>query len=125
MTQLDTKKITSNNDFHTWASCDGIEDIILPLHDIINRMIATEKLPDLWKKALVSQISRVGTTAEHKHYSRVSLLYHLGKHSEQVVINKMRTAIGDVIQTHHAYEHEVSTTNALNHYVWLSRFVIT
>ena len=110
-------------------SLHGLPVIVLKtlpsLHDIINRMIATGKLPDLWKKALVSQISRVGTTAEHKHYWRVSLLYHLGKLSEQVVINKMRTAIGDAIQTQYAYEHEVSTTDVLHHYVWLSRFVIT
>ena len=37
--QLDTSKATSGEDFPTWLSKEGKEDICIPLHDIINCML--------------------------------------------------------------------------------------
>ena len=118
MKQLDVTKSTSSDDFPTWVSYECLEDIALPFHDIVNCMIKTGQYPDRWKRAQVSPLPKVSTPTEYKHYRPISLLYHLGKISEQVIINKMRSTIDDVISPNqYAYKPGVSATDALLQYV--------
>ena len=46
---LDTSKATSQEDFPTWLSKEGKEDICMPFHDIINCMLVSGKFPDFYK----------------------------------------------------------------------------
>ena len=52
--QLDTSKATSQEDFPTWLSKDGEEDICVPMQDIINTMLTTGQYPDHWKQAQIT-----------------------------------------------------------------------
>ena len=46
---LDTSKATSQEDFPTWLSKEGKEDICVPFQDIINCMLVSGKFPDFYK----------------------------------------------------------------------------
>ena len=54
MRKIDPSKSTSTDDFPTWLSKDCIEDVCIPLHNIINCMLTTGEYPYCWKKAQVT-----------------------------------------------------------------------
>ena len=39
--KLDTSKATSNEDFPSWVSKSGCEDMCIPMHNILNCMLST------------------------------------------------------------------------------------
>ena len=55
----DTTKVTSADDFPTWVSKEGKEDVCIPLHDVINSMFIEGRYPDLWKQAQITPIPKV------------------------------------------------------------------
>ena len=86
--KLDPSKATSTEDFPVWISKDGCEDICIPLHNIINTMLADCEYPDLWKRAQITPAPKVRQPNMLKDFRPISLLFHLGKVAEQVIVNK-------------------------------------
>ena len=118
MRKLDPSKCTSTDDFPTWLSKDCIEDVCIPMHNIINCMLTSGEYPDRWKRAQVTPTPKCSSPSEFKHYRPISLLYHLGKVAEQAIIEKLRYTIDKVIKPNqYAYQPKVSTTDALLQYV--------
>ena len=114
MRKLDKSKATSNEDFPTWISKEGIEDLVTPLHNIINCALDTNSFPDIWKKAQVVPIPKNKTPSTYKDYRPISLLFHLGKLLEQVIISKMKSHLAEVINSNqYAYQQRLSTTDAI------------
>lgn len=60
-------------------------------------MLMTGQFPDKWEKAQVIPITTGDSPSEYKHYRPIALLYHLGKLSEQVIVDKMCHTINAVI----------------------------
>ena len=118
MSKLDPSKSTSSEDYPTWVSKDCIEDICIPLHSILNTMLSSGEYPNMWKMSQITPIQKCSSPSEFKHYRPISLLFHLGKLAEQVIINKMRHTIDTVISpTQFAYQPNLKTTDALLKYV--------
>ena len=116
--KLDTTKSTSSEDFPTWLSKECCEDICIPIHDIINCMLSTGRYPTLWKRAQVAPQPKIKNPSEYKHYRPISLLFHLGKLAESVIIDKMRSKIELIIKPdQYAYRPKLSTTDALLQYL--------
>ena len=114
MNKLDVGKSTSSEDFPTWVSLEGIEDVCLPLNNIINSMLSTSEFPSKWKRAQIRPILKVACPSKYKDYRPVSILFHLGKLSEEVIINKMRSKLEDVIEpAQFAYQPHIGTVDAL------------
>ena len=86
----------------------------IPLHDVLNCMLSTCAYPDKWKRAQVTPVPKHKSPAEYKDYRPISLLFHLGKIAEQVIINKMQTKVDELVNpSQYAYQPAVSTTDAL------------
>ena len=77
----------------------GKEDYVLciPLHDIFNCILSTGKYPDLWKMSQIVPIPKVSQPSVCKDFRPISLLFHLGKLAEQVVINKLKGVLSDAV----------------------------
>lgn len=78
----------SEEDYPTWVYLEGKEDICMPPCDIIKCMRANEVCAD--------QPHFGSIVPCYKDYDPLSLLRHLGKLSEEVMINKLRTRLGKV-----------------------------
>ena len=116
--KLDKTKTTSSEDYPTWLSVECVEDICIPVHHIINCMLTTAEYPDLWKRAQISPIPKCSSPAEFKHFRPISLLFHIGKLAEEVIVRKMRSKLDEVIKpSQYAYRPGISTTDALLQYV--------
>ena len=114
LSTLDPAKATSSDDFPTWVSKEGREDLCIPIHDIINTMLADGEYPDLWKQAQIVPIPKTKQPDQCKDFRPISLLYHLGKIAEQAVVNKLRGPLKDVIASNqYAYRPKLSTTDAI------------
>ena len=112
--KLDPSKATSTEDFPVWISKDGCEDICIPLHNIINTMLADCEYPDLWKRAQITPAPKVRQPNMLKDFRPISLLFHLGKVAEQVIVNKLRNPLADVIASNqYAYRPKLGTTDAI------------
>ena len=111
---LDTTKATSAADFPAWVSKLGKEDICIPLHNIFNCILSTGDFPDFWKMAQIVPLPKVSHPTVYKDFRPISLLFHLGKLAEQVVINKLKGVLCDVIANNqYAYRSKVGTTDAI------------
>ena len=114
LSKLDRTKACNSLDFPTWISIDGREDICIPVQHIINTMLDTGLFPDLWKKAEVKPLPKVKTPKQYKDYRPISLLFHLGKLAEQIIINKLRGKLADIIEPKQfAYQQKIGTVDAL------------
>ena len=72
----------------------------------------------MWKRAQVVPIPKFKTPAEFEHYRQISLLFHMGKLAEQVIIHKLKSKIAEIIKpAQYAYRPNVSTTDALLQYI--------
>lgn len=49
--RLNTSTAAPPRDFPTWVSLHAMEDICLPLHNIINAMVTTREFLNTWKQA--------------------------------------------------------------------------
>ena len=78
MYKLDVEKSTSSEDFQTWISVEGEEDVCLPLNNILNLMQSTSEIPVKCKRAQIRPIHRVACPTKHKDYQPVSIFFHLG-----------------------------------------------
>ena len=116
--QLDTSKSTSTEDFPTWVTKLTVEDICIPITDIINCMLSTSTYPDKWKSAQVVPVPKTSQPTHCKVYRPISLLYRLGKLSEQVIVNKIKPRLDEIIDMNqYAYRTSLGTTDAMLHFV--------
>jgi hypothetical protein len=72
------------------------------------------EFPRKWKRAQIKPIPKIFAPTQMKDYRPISLLFHLGKLSEEVIINKMKikqTEIVDINQ--YAYKPNIGTVDAL------------
>ena len=112
--RLDTSKATCNQDFPTWVSLDAMEDICLPLHNIINAMLTSTEFPNKWKQAHITPIPMISMPSQYKHFRPISLHYHLGKLAEDVVINKLKYKLTEIVDVNQfAYQSKIGTVDAV------------
>jgi hypothetical protein len=118
LSKLNTTKATSDEDFPTWISLDGREDMCIPLHDIINCMLVHREFPNKWKRAQICPIPKIAHPTRYKEYRPIALLFHLGKLAEDIIIQKMRGTLNRIIEpSQYAYQPGIGTTDALLDYV--------
>jgi hypothetical protein len=111
---IDTTKSTSKQDFPAWVTKYGSSDLCQPVCHIFNTMLKTKKFPSLWKSADILPIPKVKSPTGLKDFRPISLLFHIGKLAEQVVINKMKSKLDSVIySSQFGYRPGVGTTDAL------------
>ena len=111
---LDTSKATSQEDFPTWLSKEGKEDICVPFQDIINCMLVSGKFPDFYKRAQISPLPKVSQPKVNNDFRPISLLFHLGKLCEQVLVNKLKRCIQNSISSNQvAYRPKTGSTDAI------------
>jgi hypothetical protein len=111
---IDPSKATSKQDFPSWVSKYGSSDLCVPVCHIFNTMLRTKRYPKLWKNADILPIPKVKSPSALKDFRPISLLFHIGKLAEQVIIDKMRGTLDSVIHDNQfGYRSGVSTTDAL------------
>jgi hypothetical protein len=77
-------------------------------------MLASAEHPDRWKRAQINPIPKISCPTKNKDYRPISLLCHLGKFCEEVIINKLRTQLDKVIDpSQFAYQPNIGTVDAL------------
>ena len=114
LSKLDPTKATNTEDFPTWVSKEGREDICIPMHNIINKMLADGEYPDFWKQSQVKPLPKTKQPAQLKDYRPISLLFHLGKVAEQAIVNKLKGPLKDVFASNqYAYRPKLGTTDAI------------
>ena len=112
--RLDTSKATSMEDFPTWVSSEGHEDICLPLLDILNTMLSINEFPNLWKRAQIKPSPKVSMPTQYKDFRPISLLFHLGKVAEDVIITKLKGKLAEIVdRSQFAYQPKLGTVDAL------------
>ena len=112
--QLDVTKATSHEDYPTWLSKEGREDICVPVHDIINSMLQSGQYPDFYKRAQITPLPKVSHPKLYKDFRPVSLLFHIGKLCEQVIVNKLKSSVQTAISSSQfAYRPKLGTTDAI------------
>jgi len=111
---LDTSKATSLEDYPAWVSKEGMEDVCVPLQDIINTMLSTLEFPNKWKRAQITPIPKVTKPSQYKDFRPISLLFHLGKLSEDIIISKMKSTLSEIVDVNQfAYQPKLGTIDAL------------
>ena len=112
--RLNTTKATSTEDFPTWVSYEGLEDICIPLQSIINSMLTSSEFPDKWKRSQIKPSQKISMPSQYKDFRPISLLFHLGKLAEDIIINKMRNTLSNIIDpSQFAYQKKIGTVDAL------------
>ena len=71
----------------------------IPVHDILNCMFLTGEYPDFWKRAQITPIPKVANPKLYKDFRPISLLHHLGKLCEQVIIDKLKHSLEIFIES--------------------------
>ena len=90
------------------------EDLCIPLQHIIDTMLDSGEFPDYWKQAEVRPLPKSTKPSQYKDYRPISLLFHLGKLAEQVIIDQMRGKLSEIIKPdQYAYQSKIGTVDAL------------
>jgi hypothetical protein len=77
-------------------------------------MLTTGQYPNFWKQAEVVPVPKTPQPMLCKDYRPISLLFHLGKLAEQVLINKIRKSLNSSLMPHqYAYLPNLGTTDAI------------
>ena len=121
--KLDTSKSTNSEDFPTWVSRSAIEDICIPVTDIINCMLRSNLYPHMWKRAEIKPLKKTKNPTTPSEYRPISLLFHIGKVAEEVILRKLKSEIGQKLEScQYAYQQKKSTNDALLHVIhdWCS-----
>jgi len=98
---------------------DAAETIAPIISNIINKSIATNKVPKTWKTAVILPIyKKVGNKTDPHNYRPISILPVLSKVMEKVVSTQLNTHLESykILQnTQFGFRNGASTNNALNH----------
>ena len=112
--KLDPTKATSSDDFPTWISQELKEDMCIPVHDIVNSILKTGHYPQFWKIAQIRPLNKVPSPKQLKDFRPISLLFHLGKLVEDVILKELKQQIShNICDNQFAYQQKLSTTDAL------------
>ena len=112
--RINTKKATHGDDFPAWISKSCAEDMTIPVTNIINTVLETRCFPTRWKEALVKPLPKVSAPQVHKDYRPISLLHHLSKITEGMLMRRYRSAVLPKLnENQYAYQKGKSTTDAL------------
>ena len=77
-------------------------------------MLTSSKYPDHWKRSQKTAIPKVPTPKLYKDFRPISLLFHMGKLCEQVIVNKLKDSIQTIISsTQYAHRPKLGTTDAI------------
>ena len=117
--RLDFTKATSTEYYSTWISLEGRGvNICIPLLDIINTMLLTGEYPHMWNRAEVTPLSKITSPHMYKHYRPISLLFHLGKLAEGVIIFKVTDTLTRIIEpNNYAYQSNICNTDVILHFL--------
>ena len=118
MRNLDVTKSTNSDDFPPWISKAACEDLCVPVTNILNCMLRTNKYPEIWKQAEIRPIKKIKNPSCPGDYRPISLLHHLGKIAEQVILQRLKSGLGFKLNNNqYAYQQKRSTTDALLHII--------
>ena len=111
---INTSKCTNSDDWPAWVSKASHEDLCIPVADIFNCMLATNHYPNVWKSAEIRPLKKVKNPETPKDYRPISLLHHLGKLGESVILQRLKMKIEAKLRKNQfAYQQSLSTTDAL------------
>lgn len=114
LSKIDCSKACTSKDFPSWVSKECREDLCIPIQHIVNTMPSTGEFPNLWKQAEVTPLPKTAKPTSYKDFRPISLLYHLSKVAEQVIINKLKPGLNDIIKSdQYAYQPKIGTVDAL------------
>lgn len=114
--KLKLNKATSTLDYPIWVSKYGCADLCVPICHIFNTMLSLRKFPNFWKQADVFPVPKTTSPEFLKDFRPISLLFHVGKLAEEIIISKMQNIIATKITNNqYGYKRGVSTTDALLH----------
>ena len=113
---INTSKANSDEDYPSWLTKNNSHLLCTPIHHIMATMLDESKFPDLWKKAQVNPIPKNKNSTSFKDFRPISLLFHLGKVAEKIILSRMRQRM-DTFHNQFAYTPGLGTTDALVKFV--------
>lgn len=112
--KIKANKATHSNDYPSWITRMCADDVCEPIMDIINTILRDNEFPQKWKSAVIKPLPKTTTPTECKDFRPISLLYHLSKVTETIIMKRYRANIeGKLHQNQFAYTKGLSTTDAL------------
>jgi hypothetical protein len=110
----DTSKVTHSQDFPSWITKECVEDICVPVTEIINSMLEQRQYPARYKTAEVRPLKKVTTPNSFKDYRPISLLWRLGKIMEKAMMSIYKPVVLPALKTNQfAYLPSLGTVDAL------------
>ena len=109
---INTKKSCISSDFPSWISKNNSHLLAEPITHIMNTMLSKRKFPSLWKDAEVRPIPKTKSPSCFKEMRPISLLYHLSKVAEKVLLRRLRSHV-PLFDDQFAFTKKIGTTDAL------------
>ena len=110
--KINTTKSTSTADFPSWISKNNSHLLCAPVSNIINAVLSSGTYPKLWKAAEVTPIKKTKTPTQFKDMRPISLLFHLGKVTEKVIVHHLWSEL-PTLPNQFAYTPSLGTTDAV------------
>ena len=111
---VNPNKSPNCEDWPAWITKAACEDLCIPVTDIYNCMLATNTYPNVWKTAEIRPLKKTKNPEKTSDYRPISLLHHLGKIAEEVILQRLQSSLGDKLdKNQYAYQRNLSTTDAL------------
>jgi hypothetical protein len=85
------------------------------MQDIVNTMLNTCTYPLYWKQSQIRPIPKTKCPSKLSDFRPISLLFHLGKVAEDIILKKMSSVLQGIQPTQYAFRKGmgVGTTDAL------------
>ena len=112
LTHINTHKSTNSADYPSWISKNNAHLISKPVTHIINTIISQRIYPAYWKQAEITPLNKVKNPKLFKDMRPISLLFHLGKIAEKILVTIIHTEL-PLLPSQYAYTTHLSTTDAL------------
>ena len=125
LTQINTRKATTSDDYPSWVTKEFAEFLCEPLTDIINTMFKQQKYPDVWKYAEVIPVPKLKSPSQCKEFRPISLLFHCGKVAEKLFAKEYKKSVLPKISSaQYAYQPGLGTTDAIIYTLenWIKQF---
>lgn len=112
LADINTRKSTNSSDFPSWISRNNAHQLAAPVTHIINCILSKGVYPTYWKTAEITPINKVKNPKTFKDMRPISLLFHLGKITEKVIVALLHADLPPLLHQY-AYSKSLSTTDAL------------
>ena len=112
LNDIDTHKATISEDFPSWISKNNSHILCKPITYIINIVLSSMTFPLVWKRAEVLPIPKIKNPKMFKDMRPISLLFHLSKVTESIILKKLRQDI-PTFSNQYAYTPLLGTTDAI------------